>query len=301
MQHHRTGDLLSEVAVLGLGAMGSALAAAFLKRNYATSVWNRSPGKVGALVERGAVSATTVSEALAASRLIVVCLLNYDAVYETLGNTSNALSGRVLVNLTNGTPAQARDMARWATAHGAAYLDGGIMAIPPMIGQPEALLLYSGSETVFAAHQRELESLGTSTYPGSDAGLASLYDLALLAGMWGLFAGALHAVALVRTEKIEAREFMSLLIPWLNGMAGELSNLAEHVDSGDYTKDVVSTLNMQAVAYLNLVEASKAQDVSTELIAPLHALINRAIAAGYGAADLPSLVELLRKPPSSPV
>ena len=270
-------NVKDEISVIGLGAMGSALAAAFLNRGLATTVWNRSAGKADALVAKGAVRAATVADALAASKLVVVCLLNYDTVYEALGDTGDALSGRVLVNLTNGTPAQARDMAKWATERGADYLDGGIMAIPPMVGQPEALLLYSGSKNAFDAHRKELDSLGTSKYLGADAGLAPLYDLALLTGMWGMFGGAIHATALVGTEKIEAREFMSLLIPWINAMVGGLPHLAEQVDTGDYTKEVVSNLGMQAVAYVNLIEASQAQGVSTELIAPMQDLMKRGV------------------------
>ncbi len=296
----KNDTMTSGASVIGLGAMGSALAAAFLNRGHATTVWNRSAEKADALVAKGAVRAPTVADAVAANKLVVVCLLNYDTVYEALGAASDVLSGRVLVNLTNGAPAQARDMAKWAAERGADYLDGGIMAIPPMIGQPEALLLYSGSKTAFDAHQRELESLGTGKYLGGDAGLAALYDLALLAGMWGMFAGALHAVALVGTEKVEAREFMSLLIPWLNAMTGGLPGLAEQIDTRDYTKDVVSNLGMQAVAYVNLIEASKSQGVSTDLIAPMHDLMKRAVAAGYGAADLSSLIELIKKSPASP-
>lgn len=286
---------MSDVSVIGLGAMGSALASGFLKRGHATTIWNRSAEKAEPLVAKGAVRAPTVVDAVVASRLVVVCLLNYDTVFDALGAASDALAGRVLVNLTNGTPAQARDMSKWAAERGADYLDGGIMAIPPMIGQPEALLLYSGSKTAFDAHQRELESLGTGKYLGRDAGLAALYDLALLSAMWGMYAGALHAVALVGTEKVAAREFMSLLIPWTHAMAEGLPQMAEQIDTRDYTKDVVSNLAMQAAAYANLIEASKAQGVSTELIAPMHDLMNRGVAAGHGAADLSSMIELIKK------
>jgi 3-hydroxyisobutyrate dehydrogenase-like beta-hydroxyacid dehydrogenase len=291
---------MSDISVIGLGTMGSALAAAFLNRNIATYVWNRSSAKTDALVAKGAVRTATVRDALAASKLVVVCLLNYDTVYEALKDARDALSGRVLINLTNGTPAQARDMARWAADFGANYLDGGIMAVPPMIGRHEALILYSGSKDAFEDHKRQLEILGTAKYLGNDAGLASLYDLALLAGMWGMFAGAIHAVALVDTEKVTARQFMSLLMPWLNAMSPGLVRLAEQVDAGDYTEGVVSNLAMQAVAYSNLVEASEAQGVSTKLIAPMHDLMNSAVATGYGAAGLSSLIELIRKPRPSP-
>jgi 3-hydroxyisobutyrate dehydrogenase-like beta-hydroxyacid dehydrogenase len=276
--------------------MGSALADGFLKGHHATTVWNRSAEKADPLVAKGASHASTVADAVVASKLVVVCLLNYDTVYEVLGSADGALSDRVLVNLTNGTPAQARDMGKWADERGAQYLDGGIMAIPPMIGQPEALLLYSGSQQAFGAHQKVLDSLGTSKYLGGDAGLASLYDLALLTGMYGMFGGVLHAISLVGTEKVHARAFMSLLIPWINAMVEGLPDLAEQVDTGEYTKDVVSALDMQTLAYANLIEASKAQGISTQLIAPLYDLMKQGVAAGYGHADISSLVELIRRP-----
>ncbi|MGH9900308.1 MAG: NAD(P)-binding domain-containing protein [Pyrinomonadaceae bacterium] len=47
--------MMSEVSVIGLGARGSALAAAFLNRDHATTVSNRSAGKADALVAAGCV------------------------------------------------------------------------------------------------------------------------------------------------------------------------------------------------------------------------------------------------------
>jgi 3-hydroxyisobutyrate dehydrogenase-like beta-hydroxyacid dehydrogenase len=121
---------MSDVSVIGLGAMGSALAEAFLKNGLSVTVWNRSPAKADALVAKGAVAAASVKDAVEASKLVVACLLVYDAVYEAFEPAKDALAGRTLVNLTNGTPAQAREMAQWAGSRGADYLDGGIMAVP---------------------------------------------------------------------------------------------------------------------------------------------------------------------------
>src|SRR5687768_17444861 len=124
-QHHAT--------VIGLGAMGVALAAAFLKDGHPTTVWNRTTEKADALVARGARRASTVADAIHASPVVVVCVLDYDVVREVLGPAWGALSGKAVINLTNGTPQQAREMAEWVAAQGADYLDGGIMATPPMI------------------------------------------------------------------------------------------------------------------------------------------------------------------------
>src|SRR5688572_15625198 len=129
----------NHVTVIGLGAMGQALAAAFLKNGHPTTVWNRTAEKADDLVAKGARRAATVAEAVLASPVVVVCVLDYDVVREILAPAGGALSGRAIVNLTNGTPQQARETAKWIAAQGADYLDGGIMATPPMIGEPHAL------------------------------------------------------------------------------------------------------------------------------------------------------------------
>jgi len=285
---------MSDIAVIGLGAMGTALAEAFLGKGHAVTVWNRSPAKSDVLAAKGAVVAASVEEAVRSSPVIVACLLVYDTVRQVLDPAREALSGRTLVNLTNGTPEQARAMSGWAIKCGADYIDGGIMAVPPMIGGEHALILYSGSRQAFDAHAGLFDALGSSKYLGEDAGLAPLYDIALLSGMYGLFAGALQALALTGAAGIPAREFMPLLTSWLQAMQGGLPKWAEQIDSGDHTSNVVSNLGMQADAYLNLVDASRSADVSTELVLPMHSLMRRGVAAGHANADLSSLVGLLR-------
>ena len=123
-------DERPSVTVIGLGLMGSTLAGAFLTSGMPTTVWNRSGEKADALVAEGAIRAATVAEAVAESQLVVVCLTTDEVVHQVLDPVADALPGRVLVNLTNGTPQQARATAAWAADHGARYLDGGIMACP---------------------------------------------------------------------------------------------------------------------------------------------------------------------------
>jgi 3-hydroxyisobutyrate dehydrogenase-like beta-hydroxyacid dehydrogenase len=283
------------VTVVGLGAMGTALARAFLASGRPTTVWNRSPEKTAALVAGGAVPAGTIREAIEATSLVVVCLLDHRSVHEVLDAAGDALAGRVLVNLTNGTPEQARELDGWAAEREAEYLGGGIMAVPPMIATPAAFVLYSGSRRAFDAHRATLQDLGESHFVGDDPGLAVLHDLALLSGMYGMFMGVLQAFALVRSEGVAATAFAPMLRRWLDGMSGFVDGAAEQIDARDYTIGVVSNLAMQAAAYVNLPRAAEAQGVSSELLAPLADLMDRRVADGYGHEDLTGVIELLGK------
>ena len=286
---------MANISILGLGAMGQALAARFLQRGHEVTVWNRTPGKAVALIAQGAFEGKSAAESIAASDVTIVCVLDYAAVGSVIDQAASALSGRALINLTNGTPAQARDTAKRVAAFGAAYLDGGIMATPPMIGGEHALILYSGSKATFDTHASSLEALGAANYLGADPGLASLHDLALLSGMYGVFAGFFHATALVGSEGIRSGSFLKLLAPWMAAMMGELPGYAKKIDSGRHDVDVVSNLGMQAASLDNILTASREQGVATDLLDPTLELFRRRAGAGFGHEDISGIFELIRR------
>ncbi|WP_343234927.1 NAD(P)-binding domain-containing protein [Streptomyces sp. S4.7] len=62
-----TANPTPAVSVIGLGMMGTALAAAFLKAGHPVTVWNGSPARTGPLVAQGATPADTAADAVAAS------------------------------------------------------------------------------------------------------------------------------------------------------------------------------------------------------------------------------------------
>lgn len=293
----QTEGYLLPVSVIGLGMMGTALAQAFLKEGRPTTVWNRTPGKAEKLGEQGADVAGTAAEAIAASPLILICVLDYAAVQEILEQAGDVLAGRAVVNLTNGSPAQARQTAAWAAKHGAEYLDGGIMAVPQMIGTFGAFVLYSGSSKAFEAWQPALKKLGSTKYLGDDPGLAPLYDLALLSAMYGMYGGFFHAVAMVRSAGIQAESFTSLVVPWLQAMSASMPRIAQAVDANDHQTDV-SSLYINQTGFVNFNDASRELGISTELITPMQALIDRGVAEGHGADGLSRIIEMIQNPPS---
>ncbi|MFI6296489.1 NAD(P)-dependent oxidoreductase [Nonomuraea sp. NPDC050790] len=286
--------MTDHVSVLGLGAMGSALADALLKAGYETTVWNRTPGKAGDLVARGAREAGTAGEAVRAGGLVVACLLDHASVHEVFDPLAGELAGRTLVNVTTTSPAQSRELAEWAAKAGIAYLDGGIMAVPHMIGQEGSSILYSGSAEVFETYKPVLDRWGASTYFGEDAGLASLYDLALLAGMYVMFAGFVHGAAMVAPAGVSAREFAAMAKPWLSAMTGGFDGFAEVIDGGDYT--VAGQQSLEFSNLNDLVAASADQGISTEVIGMVQTLIRRQIDAGHGAEGFARIFESIRQP-----
>lgn len=290
-----TGNERTAVTVLGLGEMGRALAARLLDQGHPTTVWNRSPGRADALVTAGAREAESFHDAVTASPLVIACVRDYASARASLVPEAGALVGHAIVNLTTGTPEEARAMAAWAVKHEIAYLDGGIMAIPPMIGTSDALLLYSGEFEVYEDHYSALDVLGSASYLGDDAGMAALQDLALLAAMYAMFAGAYQAYAMVGSAGVKAADFAESLGSWLRAMTGSLPGAAQMIDSGNYATDV-QDLVFTKTAIDTISRASTDAGVDAGVLSPVAAMIERQIAADHGNEHFNRMIESIRGP-----
>ncbi|MEV5896872.1 NAD(P)-dependent oxidoreductase [Nonomuraea fuscirosea] len=279
------------ISVLGLGLMGAALARSLMAAGHHVTVWNRTPAKAEPLVAEGAVLADSADKAVGASPLVIVCLLDHASVMETLDGTP--LAGRAVVNLTNGRPVEARRTAEWVAERGGDYLGGGIMAVPPMIAQPGALILYSGSRPVYDRYQQVLSVMAEPRFTGTDPESAPLLDIAMLTGMYGQIAGFLEAAALVNAAGLPLRDFVTtLFIPWQHAMAAQQAAWVDKIESGDHSTEV-SNLEINRAGLENLVRAFREQNVKPDLLLPLKAVIDRRTARGLGHEGMSGLIEEL--------
>lgn len=289
------------VAVLGLGLMGHALAAALLRAGHPTTVWNRTAAKADDLVAEGAVRAGTPAAAVAAAPLVIACVTDYDALHAFLDPVEeSALRGRTLVNLTSGTSVQARDTAAWAAERGLAYLDGAIMATPQAIGTAEVAIAVSGPRAEFDRHTPALRSLaGDTPYLGADQGLTALHEMAMVGLMWSFLNGWLHGAALVGTAGVSAAEFTAVASKAVPAVAGWLPGYAKQIDTGTFPPDD-ATLDTHRVSMAHLVQESESLGVNAEFPALIKSLADRAAAAGHGEEGYPVMIEEFRRPAAKP-
>ncbi|MFD3942728.1 NAD(P)-binding domain-containing protein [Streptomyces sp. NPDC058579] len=85
-----------------------------LGNGHPTTVWNRPAGKADALVSEGATLAGSVGDAVAASEVVIVCVSTYEVTRGLIEPLAAQLGGKTLINLTTGTPDDARSTAAWA-------------------------------------------------------------------------------------------------------------------------------------------------------------------------------------------
>ncbi len=282
------------VTVLGLGAMGSALARAFLATGHPTTVWNRSPARAHPLADAGASLAPDIGAAIRSSPLVVVCLLDHTAVRHTL-RAVDGLAGRTVVNLTSSTPEDARTVAGQIVAAGGRYVDGAVMVPTPLVGTPDAFVLYSGDADAFDEHRATLASLGGELeLLGADPGRAAVLDLGMLDVFFAGMTSFLHAAALVGADGMPAAGFLPYARRVLGLLDATFAELARDVDAGEHPGDA-DNLAMEMVFLDHIVDTSRTRGIDTTVPGASRALAASAVASGYGKDGYSRVVDVLRR------
>ena len=94
------------IGIIGLGAMGAALAQSLLNNGMEVHVWNRTAEKSVALVQKGAVQASRPADVCAASSMIIVCLSDYSAWADILEASAMREAIKAVRTATDATSAR---------------------------------------------------------------------------------------------------------------------------------------------------------------------------------------------------
>ena len=282
------------VSVLGLGAMGTALAGSFLEAGHTTTVWNRTPRRADPLLARGARGADTVAEAVAASSAAVLSLLDADAVLDVLGQIDD-LAGRTVIDLTSTTPDDAEQIHAAVTARGGRSLIGAVMVTPPMVGTGDTLVLYSGDRTAFDEHRSLLGALGgDAAWVGDEPGSAALLDLGMLDLFYGSVTSFLHAAALAGADGMPAKEFLPYARAMLDLSAETAAELADDLDAGRFPGEE-NNLAMMLRGADHIVDASVAKGLDPAVPELTRRLMRAAVDRGHGSEGYGRIVDDIRR------
>jgi 3-hydroxyisobutyrate dehydrogenase-like beta-hydroxyacid dehydrogenase len=123
------------VGFIGLGQMGSGMAASLIRAGHEISAYNRTAGKAKPLVEKGAKQAATVADACHGD--VVITMLADDAAVEKVvfgdgGIVASLSKGAIHVSSSTISVALADKLAAEHKKHGQRFISA------PVFGRPEA-------------------------------------------------------------------------------------------------------------------------------------------------------------------
>jgi 3-hydroxyisobutyrate dehydrogenase-like beta-hydroxyacid dehydrogenase len=267
---------MSDVTVIGLGPMGVALTHHLLASGRKVTVWNRTAARAAGVVERGAALALSAAAALRASPIGLVCVADYAAARAVLGDAAAALAGKVLVQLSTGTPADARTEAAWALAHGAEYLVAG----------PEAV--YRRVEPALRA------TAGGLAYLGPAVGAAATWDLATLSCLFAAMFGLVHGARIVEAEGMAVGDFGAMITQIAPTLGEILGDVGRDIATETYANPYASMKTCAGTGTLLVRQAAEA-GIDTTFPAFADGLFQSALGAGFADERFASLIKVLRR------
>ncbi len=287
---------MADASFIGLGAMGFALANTAAKSGRDIVVWNRTLDKALPLASRNVTVAPTPAEAISASPMIVVCLSDYETADSVLGSQDciSALKGRILIQLTSGSPNAARAAYEAAKQAGISYLDGEIVAYVDQIGREDAPIYAAGDKDAYDAVEPLLKTLAPQTrYLGSDPAKSSALNLAMLSGTLGLTVGIMNGAAICEAAGVSllelARDLPAGAVADAEALVESMGKIKNGgIEASDAPIEVWTHILDLMIEFQN--ESGYGSDVS-EFI---RQFFGRAVDRGTGPHDVGALVQLLR-------
>ena len=288
---------VASVSVLGLGLMGSAVARAAVSAGLKTTVWNRNPARATAFADGPATVAATLEEAVSASDVIVVCVQDYAAMDDVLhtGTVGSRLAGKTLVQLSTGTPAQARAAAGWAAGVGAAYLEGAIMGFPKDIGTEGLLVLYGGTEEAFAFCDPFAKAIGGTAFRvGDDPGQEAALNTALISLYFSFLFGVLNGAAICDAEGVPVETFGGIGASLMPVLSGVMERSVAMIADGSYETEL-NTLETSAGSMKQLANVMADAGIDGRFVDSMRAYAAEALWDGKGGMSNAVLFEHIRQ------
>jgi 3-hydroxyisobutyrate dehydrogenase len=273
------------VAFLGLGRMGAPMAAHVARAGHDLTVWNRSPGKAGPLVELGATEARSVAAAAAGADVVVLMLFGPAAVRAVLADVVVGAPGALVIDASTIGPAAAHEFAAACHAGGLRYVDAPVAgSVKPATDGDLGVFLGGAPDDVKQARElAELWGDPERVVHVGGVGSANALKLCVNQGLGVMAAGLGESLRLGRDLGLDRDVVLKVLSQGAYGWY--LGNKRAMVESGDYTDTAFSVDLMAKDLELALTAADSDLEVTRASLD--HA--RRALAAGHSGEDFAAI------------
>jgi 3-hydroxyisobutyrate dehydrogenase len=294
-QNLKEDKTMQRVALLGIGIMGSGMAANWLKAGFALTVYNRTRSKAEPLSAQGARVANSPQEAAQDADIIVSMVTDDNASREVWLGENGALNGvrpnTLIIESSTVTPNWIRELATYVEAKNCEMLDVPVTGSKAAAANAQLVLLVGGSaETLerarpaLAAISREINHLG-------EIGMGATWKL--INNMMAAVHLAVLAEGLALAEKtgLDVQQVAALTSDSASAspmVKGKLPRIMEH----NYSDPDFALSNiLKDVTYAGIL--AEQVDIPLNVVHAAAQLYQQAVDQGLGNQDLSAVAEVL--------
>jgi 3-hydroxyisobutyrate dehydrogenase-like beta-hydroxyacid dehydrogenase len=209
---------VATLGFLGLGSMGTGMAARLLDGGHDLVVWNRTAAAADDLVTAGARLASTPAEALAAE-VSFSMLANDEAAHAVLSNENlAAAAGRSHISMASLSPEAVSAIAERAERAGVGFAAAPVMGRPLVAAAGQLNILAAGDAHALSAAAEAFALMGKRVWPlGDDPTRATIVKIAVNYNIIHAIQAIGESMALVEANGVEPGDFAELLSNTLFG------------------------------------------------------------------------------------
>lgn len=283
------------ISFIGLGIMGSRMAANLLDNGIDLTVWNRSREPAQRLAEKGATVASALIEAVSDADLVITMLSKPEVVETLMFGEGKGLSqmkqGALWMDSSTVNPAFSRRSGEIASQFGIRFLDAPVAGSKPQAEAAQLAFFVGGTETDLEEARPLMEHMGQKVIHLGEIGMGSSFKMlvnALLAQSMVAFSEMIH----LGTKMGLKEDFLLNTLSGLPVTAPFTKFKTEMMASGDYPVNfplelMHKDLHLAAVSAYEVGQPMYLANLAKELY-------STAVAQGLGRMDFSAIHEVLK-------
>lgn len=286
---------MTDVSVIGLGDMGSALASTLLGKGHSVTVWNRSAAKADPLTAAGAKRADSAEEAIAASPVTITCITSHDRTIELINSVGMSLEGKTVIELSTGGITEAEKLASLLTERGSDWMIGAISGYPSSVGEKSLVLITAGKREVWEKWEGLIKTLGgNSVCVGEQAGMVPTLFAALFTTRQGFMFGMIYGGLVCKKAGISLEEF-ARQVPIAMGVLPSYYQYFSDTVADEIFESPEASMATYAAALDDALATFDALGAPAELPRLFSEQAHKGMDAGLDKKALTALIDLLAK------
>jgi 3-hydroxyisobutyrate dehydrogenase-like beta-hydroxyacid dehydrogenase len=204
-----------KLGIIGLGHMGAAMAANLIKAGHDVSVFNRSPGKSGALVKLGAREAADLT-GVCGGDVVITMLADDNAVFDIAfgegGLVAHLPLGAIHLSMSTISVELSKRLSQAHVQAGNRYVAAPVFGRPDMAAAAKLFIVAAGDPAAVDACKPLFDALGQKTSTiGVEPSAANLVKLTANFLQASVIESLGEAIALIGKAGINRRDYVNLL------------------------------------------------------------------------------------------
>jgi len=284
------------VAFIGMGTMGAAMALNILKAGHPVTVHNRSRDREEPLSRAGARRAASPKEAAREAEIVITCVSDTPDVEAVVlgenGIIQGAKAGAIVVDMSTISPSATRRMADRLAEKGIRMLDGPVSGGSEGAQKGTLTIMVGGEAEAVAQAMPVLSAMGKSITHVGPCGAGQLTKAINQVIISGVYLAVAEGMALGLKAGVDMEKVVQALA---GGAAGSwvLNYRAANMIKNEYPLGFRVRLHRKDLAIA--METARELGVFLPVTALVEQIENGLIATGFGDEDVSAVARTIRK------